>query len=406
MTPVATEKIVDQTEHQPGIENEQCRSPQRRGTHQVHVRAHGTVTAAYEMDVSAEIGGRIIWKNKELTTGGRVHKGDPLLKIDARDYKLALAQQQAMVAQAEAELELELGRKRVAEQEWQRFGNPQQGAPRLATREPQLKSAELGLDNAQSALDQAKLRLDRTMVRAPYDAIVRVNNIEQGQVVAPQQPLAQLVNSDVFMVAVSLPVEDLRWLYIPGINTPLLTESDIEELAQHGLEAKNIAERTSFAKVTQPVADGAIERWGFVTRLLGDLDPVGRMARLLVAIADPLGVNAKERPAGTSGLPLLLGAYVDVELHGITLDQLIEVPRIALRDGANVYVVTADSKLDIRAVEIARRRPDSVLIRKGLKGGERVVVSAMPSAVQGMELRVVEPPEEGKQAALSDGAVP
>ena len=72
----------------------------------------------------------------------------------------------------------------------------------------------------------------------------------------------------------------------------------------------------------------------------------------------------------------------------ITLDGLIEVPRLALRDGDFVYVVSNDNKLDIRAVDIARRRPESVLVSGGLREGDRVITSAMPSAVQGMELRV------------------
>ena len=376
------------------------------GSHRVQVRAHGTVTEAYEVDVSAELGGRIIWKNPELTTGGRVHKGDPLLKIDPRDYKLAMAQQHAAVAKAEAELELERGRKRVAEDEWKRFGSVDTGAPNLATREPQMRSAELGLDTAKSALDQARLRLDRTTLRAPFDAIVRSNQAEEGQVVAPQQSVAQLVNSDIFVVSVSLPVEDLRWLRVPGMNAPLLTEKDIEALAQQGPNTQENEQRTSFAWVRQPVGDAEIERWGFVTRLLGDLDPVGRMARLLVAIADPLGMHVKEPPQGAAGLPLLLGAYVDVDLFGMTLDDLVEVPRLALRNGDFVYVATADNTLDIRAVEVARRRPDSVLVRAGLRDGERVITSAMPSAVQGMELRVKEVVEGSSHAGLTGEVTP
>lgn len=376
------------------------------GNQRVIVVAHGTVVPAYTVDLAAEISGRVTWKNPELTVGGQLVAGDVLVRIDQRDYKLALAQQKAAVAKAQAELELERGRKRVAEEEWKLFGKDETGSPALAQREPQLRSVELGLASAQTSLDQAKLTLDKTVVRAPVNAIVRENYTEAGRLITPQQPVAKLVGSDTFMVEVSLPVEDLRFLSVPGVDKPLLKDEELHELTALGQDVESIRERTAFASVVQQAGEVSIERSGFVTRLLGDLDPVGRMARVLVAIRDPLG---KELPAEQNALPLLLGAYVQVTLEGRQLEGVVELPRLALREGDRVYLASADDKLAVRTVQVVRRRRHTVLVSSGIESGDRVILSVMPSAVEGMELRVTEKErdgvEAGKRAELR-GAVP
>ena len=57
-----------------------------------------------------------------------------------------------------------------------------------------------------------------------------------------------------------------------------------------------------------------------------------------------------------------------------------------------------NDQLDIRPVEIAYRGVDDVLITAGLKEGERLVISSLPSPVQGMALRLADAPapENGK----------
>lgn len=361
----------------------------RAASHPVVVNAKGTVVAAYSVELSAEVTGRVIWKNPELTTGGLVKKGEPLVKIDPRDYRIALEQQQAAVARAEAEMELELGRGTVAEQEWNLFGAESgQANPDLALRKPQRRSAELGLETAKSSRQSAKLRLDRTVLRAPFNAVVRQNLTEPGRLVSPGAVLASLVQTDIFMVVVSLPVEDLSWLKIPGVNVPNMTQKEIDAAMAAEDRQAAFAELTTLARVRQTTGRGDIERSGVVTRILGDLDPVGRMARMLVAIRDPMGREASTPKDGVNGLPLLLGAYVSVDLLGQTIDDAIEIPRLALRDGDRVYLVGAGKKLEVREVNVVRRRDDTVLIRGGLAPGDQLITSTMPSVVPGMRLRI------------------
>ena len=360
-----------------------------RGPKQALVEGHGSVYPLLEVTMSAEISGRVIWKHPGLTAGGQVKKGELLVKIDPRDYRLSLAQQQAAVERARAELQIEQGRRKVAEREWKLFGEGGVQSE-LALRDPQMRTARLGVNTAMSSAGQAKLKLNRTKIYAPIDAMVRSSNAAVGKLVAPGEVVGTLVHTDIYLVAVLMKVSDLEWLKIPGTNAPPLNDEVLAaaRAASDPLEA--FAKLGSLAMITQDLGDGKqIIRSGMAVRLLVELDTLGRMAALLVSVRDPLGLDEDSRLGG-SKLPLLLGSYVKVELAGNVIEDAVEVPRRALRDGNRVYVYTADKRLEIRDVDVARRRAETVIVTSGLEGGELIITTALPAAVEGMDLRLAD----------------
>jgi hypothetical protein len=139
--------------------------------------------------------------------------------------------------------------------------------------------------------------------------------------------------------------------------------------------------------VSQDVGAVTVSREGHVVRLLGDLDPVGRMARVLVEIDDPFNL---EREEAKGELPLLVGAFVNVMIDAGSIDDVVEVPRKSVRDGDQVYVFGKERKLEIRKIQVVWRNSDSVLVKSGLEAGDQVIVSRMSTPVEGMLLRVPE----------------
>ena len=89
------------------------------GTHPVTMQVNGQVMPAEKVVLMPEVGGRVMWQSDELVPGGLVKQGEPLVRIDPRDYALALKQQQAQLANQQLMLEVEKGRRRVAAQEWE-----------------------------------------------------------------------------------------------------------------------------------------------------------------------------------------------------------------------------------------------------------------------------------------------
>ena len=324
------------------------------------VTATGTVQAAQQVQLMPQVSGRIVDQSSEVLPGGRLKKGEVLVRLDARDYQLVVRQQESLVEQAELNLQLEMGRQAIAAREWELLGEGRSAeeAP-LALRRPQLANAERAVEAARSGLSQAELALERTVLRAPFNAMITVENVDLGQVVGPLNVVATLVGTDAFWIQVSVPVEDLAHIEIPGID----------------------GEEGSRARVVQHLRGEDIVREGRVLRLAGALDPQTRTAQVLIEVAHPLD------PAD-GGLPLLPGAYVDVEIAGRTLPNSVEVPRQALYGGHDVWVVTEEDTLTRRAVEIAWRHQDAVILDGGLVTGDRVVVSPLSLPIDGMLVRI------------------
>lgn len=331
----------------------------------VSVRAKGTVVAARTVVVMPEVSGRLVELHPQLVKGGRVSAGDRLVRIDARDYELAVAQQRAAISNAQFGLKVERGREKVAKREWKLFEEDIVTTPSgrdLALRKPHIANARAALAASRSGLARAELSVERTTITAPFNGLVIEEAVEPSQLVGPQSRLATIVGTDEFWVETAVPLDRLAWIRIPGVNGSV----------------------GSTARVLLEAGPGEfVERPGRVVRLLADIEPTGRMARVVVAVDDPL-VTSSAAP-----LPLLLGAYVDVAIDGRPLGNVYELPRLALRDGDQVWLLDDQSQLAIQHVGVAWRRTETVLVSSGLTPGARVVVSALSAPVAGMKLRDV-----------------
>ncbi len=336
--------------------------------------AQGTVVPARRVTIRPEVSGRIVERHPGLVDGGVVQRGETVLRIDPRDYQLAVDEARNGVEAAQAELAMEEGRQVVAQQEWERFGSGDEEPPPLALREPQLQQARLDIDRAQHQLTRALLDLERTRLRAPFAGLVTEASVEVGELATPSLAAATLVGLDEFWVQVSVPVDTLNSLAIPGRD----------------------GDRGSRAFVRHHGAAGVVEHQGEIIRLLGDLDPAGRMARVLVRVVDPFSLAADEGEPDMPALrkqPLMLGSYVSVEFEGAHPRNVVELPREALHDGQWVYVATESDRLELREVQTVWRTRDTIAVAEGIEEGERIVVSGLAAPVEGMALRVEQAPE-------------
>ncbi len=334
------------------------------GDHQVSVTAMGTVAPAREMTLKSRVSGQVQSVHPEFVAGGIVARGQRLLKIDPQDYQLALARKESQLINARYELKVEMGFQDVARREWSLLnkGTPADALDEeLALRKPHLAKARSSLAAAQAELEQARLNLSRTDIKAPFNAIVRATHVESGSQVSTQDALADLVGIDEYWIRVALPVDRLRWIRIPSKRS----ETGAPAMVHYRGYARS----------------------GRVIRLLGDLEPQGRMARILVSVEDPLG-----RGDGEPGQPLLIGEYVRVKVQGETLADVYRIPRSALRDNNTIWLVAADDTLRIEPVVTVWRDDRHVLIHDHLAPGDRLVVSDLAAPVAGMQVDAVDNP--------------
>jgi len=333
-------------------------------TYQSVVKGFGTVQPHRYLRVLPQVPGAIVDQNEHLVVGGRIREGELLVQIDQRDYEAARAGAESDFARAAFELRLEEGQQVVAKREWELLGpgNASEVNEDLALRVPQLERRRAEMEGARSRVMKAEADLERTTIKSPFDAVVLSESAEIGQLVSSQTPIAELVAVDEYRVQVTLPMERLARIRIP----------------------RNPGEEGSRATVILDTGNGtSVKRVGHIVQLLPDLDPHGRLARIHVSIHNPLRLEGDE-----GSLPLLIGSYVRVEIDGGQIDDAFILPRIALRDNARIWVVDENDQLQWKEIEILDRSEDHVIVRDGLMGGARIVVSPLSVAVPGMNVRV------------------
>lgn len=345
----------------------------RPSTEPVVFEASGTVIPARKVELQTEVEGRVIDLNPELVPGGIIGKDELVIQIDPTDYRLQVSERQADVATARYELEVEEGRQIIARQEWKVLEKELHGdkaSRNLALREPHLKNARARLEAAQSRLEAAKLAEKRTTIRAPFTGLVLTESVEKGQFVGRQTPIATLVATDRFWVQASVPLSLLDRLHFPGNS------------GEDGSPARIILEKGYGGKPSI--------REGTLFKLLADLDPKGRMARILVTVRDPFNlqeIDENETNPGSDQGKILLDSYVKVRINAGELENVYTIPREALREGDRLWLVNAKGILDIRDVRVLWRRVDEVLVDARLADDERLVVSRLQSPVPGMTVR-------------------
>jgi RND family efflux transporter MFP subunit len=331
---------------------------------QVIVRSTGTAQARHEVDITPQVKGRVSELSEQMVAGGLFRKGEQLFAIEDVDYKLAIDLARANLAQAELELLRNENLAAVARKEWQGL-NPEASAEPdpLVVYEPQMKSARAQRDAAQANVRQAELNLQRTRVFAPFNCYVRSEKLDIGQFLSVGSPVATVAGTDQMEIVVPLSLDQLAWLEVPR---------------------KGLSQKGSRANVELQSGGRTFSWQGEVTRSMGEIDPRNRMVRVVVTVAEPFSANEKEPNPLNNLVP---GMFVEVFIHGAELADVVAVPRGALRDNNTIWLVDNDNRLQIREVEVLRRERDEVLVSTGLAAGERMVLSNLSGAAEGMLLR-------------------
>ena len=328
------------------------------------IYAQGVVEPLTASELITQVNGRVAWVSPNFNAGGFFKQGEPLVKLESEDYEARVGLAEAREVRALAEFEhatFELKRMRALVKDQL----VSQAMLENAVRETRL--TEAALKEAQINLDQAERDLDRTELRAPFDAIVRSKAVDLGEFVSMGKPLAQLFAADGFEVR--LPVLDTQLAYL---NLP----SSIEASAP--LNSANLPSVRLSAQYA-----GAAASWD--AQLVRSESEIDRRSRMVTLVARVSGtINA------LSANPLPVGAFVNAEIEGITLENAFQLPRSALRQDNQVLVVDEESRLRFREVSIARYEQDRILIQSGLKEGDIVNISPIQAVVDGMEVSVTE----------------
>jgi len=357
------------------------------------VHTQGTVVPRTESDLIPQVSGEVIWVSPRLVSGGFFEAGDPLLRIDPSDHRVELEAARAVVARTKSEFsraETEIERQRsLADQ-----GVASQA--RIDDAEEAFQVAEAELREHTAKLARAERDLDRTEIRAPYQGRVRSERVDVGQFASRGVSIATLYATDYAEVRLPLPDRELFYLDISFNLSGDQAASDGDPTKMN--PGPEVQLRAEFA--------GEPRTWiGHIVRTEGEIDAKSRMVHLVARVEDPYG-----RGETTGSVPLAVGLFVEAEIQGRSVANVFVLPRTALRTDAGtdlVYVVDAGDRLRFKAVEVLRAERENVVIGGGLLPGDRVCVSPMAAAVDGMAVRAVLAAETegrlGQQQQSSEG---
>jgi RND family efflux transporter MFP subunit len=327
------------------------------------IRSQGSIAPRTESDLVAEVSGRITWVSPNLVAGGFLEEDELLLRVDARDYEVAVTRARAALARAESQLALA---RRALER---RSNLAQRGVASSAALDDAANAEQVAAANrleAEAALTQAGNDLKRTRIYAPFAGRVRSKYVDVGRCVNRGANVARIYAVDYAEVRLPIPDDAAAFVELP-------IDYRDEGVAEHQPEVVLTAE-----------FGGREYRWnGRIVRTEGELDPRTRMIHAVARIEDPYGRgDQRERP------PLAVGLFVEVVIQGRRVDDVYSLPRRTLRGGDRVLVVDDEGRAHRRRVELLQRLPDRILITSGLMPGDRVVTSPLALTVDGMRVEI------------------
>lgn len=320
--------------------------PLAPGSHTVRLSSEGVVQSRREVALAAEVSGRVVSISPELVEGGRVKEGDVLATVDDADYRVALQQAKSAVAEAGLSIEQESARGVQALRDWEKLGRGE--APALVLRKPQIAAAEARLASSQAEVERALRDISRTSITAPFSGRVRKAHLEEGSYVKPGDAVAEIYSDE--EVEVRLPFS--------------LTDY-----------AQSLKEKTPPFTV-QAVIGGKPAVWqAELDRLEGEID---RETLSGYAIARIMPDEEGKFPA--------VGLFVRADLTGRTLENVVEIPRAALR-GAHDLWVLEDGRLAKRRVDVIRSSRESLVVTGDFRAGDQLVTTRLAAPVPGMEMK-------------------
>jgi RND family efflux transporter MFP subunit len=336
--------------------------PLETATADFAVASQGTVRPRTETTLSAEVSGGIVSVSPKLVAGGLFAPGDELLRIDPARYEAAVEQAEALLHQRQIEFD---------------------GAQKLQSKgyraEAEFASAGAALAIAKASLVTARRDLEHTRIRLPYGGMVRSKDVDIGQFVTVGTKLALVFATD--YAEVRLPLTDFDQAFV---ELPRISQRDSGVGPAVLLTARY---------------RGRKESWeARITRSEGVVDEQTRVTYAVARIDDPYRL----RPEHAGGVPLPIGTFVTAHIDGTSVDNVMRIPREALRGRDELLFVDNDNRLRIRTVDVLRADAEYAWLSGGASPGDRIVLTKMDSPINGMRVRIADD-SEADALASSDG---
>jgi membrane fusion protein, multidrug efflux system len=321
----------------------------RKGDLNLSLSGLGTVTPLNTVTIRSRVDGQL--DKVVFVEGQGVQVGDLLFEIDHRPFQVQLAQAEGQLAKDEATLKnarLDLERNEQAKDAI--------SAQQLATQAAVVAQLEGIVKSDQAQVDSARLQLSYSYIKSPVTGRIGLRQVDQGNIVHASDPggLAIVTQLQPISVVFTLPQDKIRQVIGKmGSETPL------------GVDAYDRDLKTRLAS-------------GSLAAIDNQIDPSTGTVRLKALFANE--ENA-----------LFPNQFVNARLWVDTKRDTVLIPVAALQQSpqsAFVYVVKADSTVEMRPVVAGPKVGDEASVESGLSAGEVVVTDGLDKLQKGTKVTV------------------
>ncbi|MFN4235064.1 MAG: efflux RND transporter periplasmic adaptor subunit [Bacteroidia bacterium] len=301
--------------------------------------AFGRVNTAQSVSLIAEVGGRLLQGTIPLKEATVFNKGDIIYRIDDREARFNLQSQKSEflnnVASALADIKIDFPDELL---KWENFlqqieiNKSLPELPEIKSRKEKTFISNRKLLTQYYTIKSAEERLAKYTFIAPYKGSIAQLNFEEGSIVNPGANIGRIIRTDEMEAEIPVKSENIKWIEI-------------------GMPVKLFADNKSMS-------------WdGKIVRISDYVDPNTQSIMVYVKLLP----NAQFK--------LYEGIYLQAEIEGKKLVNTMEIPRKALVNNNQVYVVESN-KLKLKPITIHKVNPNSILF-SGLEEGELVVVESI-----------------------------
>jgi membrane fusion protein (multidrug efflux system) len=314
----------------------------------------GNITALKEVELRGQVSGYIT--GIYFTEGKEVHTGEKLYEIDRRKYEATYKEAQSNVKIAEANLEKV---QRDADRYTDLAKQDAVAKQILDNSMTDLNNARQQVEAAKSEMVKAKTDFDYSLINAPFDGTIGFSGVRLGTLITPGQTLLNTVSSDDPM----------------GIDFEI-SETELSRFRQ--LENAGISAKDTTFKITLP-DNSTYPYFGKISVIDRAVDPLTGTIRVRITVPN----HEKILKPGMSCKVLVLNAYAG---------QQIIIPFEAVLEQLSEYFVyiVKDNKAQQVKVSLGPRVNANVIVLKGLKGDETIVVDGIQKLHDGSEISVTQ----------------
>lgn len=318
------------------------------------IEAFGRVGSAEQLNVIAEVGGKLLRGSSVLKKGSRFKKGQLLCRIDDQEENLDLQARKSSFLHTLASILPDI---RIdfpnSFNDWQSYFDGIKLNERLpALPEPKTSKEKtfLAAKNILSeyyAIKSAEENLKKFYIYAPFNGSIVSINYQVGSVVNPGANIGAIISTDELELEVPVEQRDIEFVE-KGKTVTIVDESDFEQ------------------------------NWiGKITRVADFIDPNSQSVSVFI--------NIQKR----SKYEALDGLFLKARIPGKSVKNAAEVPRRILKNKDEIFVVQ-DSVLVTKKVRIHKISENNAII-SGLQPGEMMVTDRPSNASENMKVEIIKP---------------